>query len=530
MLTIRVPDLLSKLQQLSSVKEVEQTQCLITKSGLFNHPFVISKIISFLSLSPLGSLVYAQAIFEDTTMDNPFVCNTMIRAYAKSVFPIKAIYLYNFMHRKDIKSDHFMYPFGLKACARVLWCNEGDIKCTQLDIACKGAEIHCRLFRLGLDQDCFIQNSLVYLYSQCGFLDLARRVFDKMTEKTITSWNVMISAYDQINDFDSADSLIGSMPGKNVVSWNMLIARYIRLGKIEDAKAVFQEMPERDAVSWNSMIAGYVQIKDYARALALFREMEIANVEATDITLISVLGACAETGALEIGRKIHLSLQQREYKIEGYLSNALVDMYAKCGHLNLAWEVFSELKMKHISCWNAMIVSLAVHGYCEEALRLFSTMEMSVDGARPNRVTFIGVLIACSHKGLVDEGRKFFNRMVNEYKIMPDIKHYGCMVDLLSRCGLLKEAHHMIKTMPFEANSVLWRTLLGACRVHHHVDLAEESFQQLGKMEPLRDGDYVLLSNIYAEAQRWNDVERVRSEMIGSGVPKKPGSSHIGIR
>lgn len=124
----------------------------------------------------------------------------------------------------------------------------------------------------------------------------------------------------------------------------------------------------------------------------------------------------------------------------------------------------------------------------------------------------------------------FFNRMVNEYKIMPDIKHYGCMVDLLSRCGLLKEAHHMIKTMPFEANSVLWRTLLGACRVHHHVDLAEESFQQLGKMEPLRDGDYVLLSNIYAEAQRWNDVERVRSEMIGSGVPKKPGSSHIGIR
>lgn len=530
MLNVRVQDILFKLQQLSSIKEFEQIHSVSTKAGLFNHPLVISKIISFLSLSRLGSLVYAQAIFEDTAMDNPFVCNTMIRAYTKSVFPIKAIYLYNFMHRKDIKSDNFTYPFVLKACARVLWCNVEDMKCSQLDVACKGAETHCRIFRLGLDQDCFIQNSLVYLYSQCGFLGIARCVFDEITEKTITSWNVMISAYDQINDFDSADSLIESMPGKNVVSWNMLIARYVRLGKIEDARAVFQEMPERDAVSWNSMITGYIQIRDYARALALFREMERANVEATDVTLTSVLGACAETGALEIGRKIHLFLKQREYRIEGYLSNALVDMYAKCGHLNLAWEVFTGLKMKPISCWNAMIVGLAVHGYCEEALRLFSTMETSVDGDQPNRVTFIGVLIACSHKGLVEESRKFFNRMVNEYKIMPDIKHYGCMVDILSRCGLLEEAHHMIKTMPFEANSILWRTLLGACRVHHHVYLAEESFQQLSKIEPLRDGDYVLLSNIYAEAQRWNDVEKVRTEMMSSGVPKKPGSSHIGIK
>lgn len=530
MLNSKVPDILSRLQQLSSIKEVEKTQCIITKAGLFNHIFVISKIISFLALSPLGSLVYAQAIFEDTAMENPFVCNTMIRAYSKSVFPMKAICLYNFMHRMGIKSDNFTFPFVLKACARVLWCNEEDMKCSKLDMACKGAEIHSQLFKLGLDQDCFIQNSLVYLYSRCGKMNLAHHVFDEMTDKTITSWNVMISAYDQINDSDSADSLIASMPGKNLVTWNMLIARYVRLGKIEDAQELFQEMTERDAVSWNSMIAGYVQIKDYARALALFHEMEIDNVKATDITLISVLGACAEMGAIEIGRKIHLSLKRRECKIEGYLSNALVDMYAKCGHLNLAWEVFSEIEMRHVSCWNAMIIGLAVHGYCEEALRLFSTMEMSVDGARPNRVTFLGVLIACSHNGLVDESRKFFNCMVNEYRILPDIKHYGCMVDLLSRCGLLKEAHQMIKTMPFEATSVLWRTLLGACSVHHDVDLAEESFQQLFKMESLRDGDYVLLSNIYAAAQRWNDVERVRSDMFGSGVLKKPGSSHIEMK
>ncbi|XP_043707930.1 pentatricopeptide repeat-containing protein At5g15300-like [Telopea speciosissima] len=525
-----VSSVLSILQQLSTMRELGQTQALITKTGLTGYPSVIAKFITFSALSTSGSLAYARAIFEETTMEDTFLCNTMLRAYSQSIFPIEAIFLYNQMQRMNVTSDHFTYPYVLKACARVFPRREEDEKLYGFEISVKGAEIHGRALQTGFVLDHFVQNSLIHLYSHLGFLDLARQVFDEMEEKTVASWNTMIAAYDRINDFESADLLLHSIPVKNVVSWNTLIARYVKLCNIEAARRMFEEMPEKDAVSWNSMIAGYVQSKDYNGALELFRQMQACRVEATDITLTSVLGACAEMGALGFGREIHELLKRQEFKIEGFLGNALLDMYAKCGSLNFAWEVFDGMKMKHVSCWNSMIVALAVHGYCEEALELFSTMEMRFDEVRPNRITFIGVLIACSHKGLVEEGRQYFARMIGEYKIRPDIKHYGCMVDLLSRCGLLDEAYHIIKTMPFDANSVLWRTLLGACRNYGHVELAEEAFRRLAVLEPLRDGDWVLLSNTYAEAKRWDDVERVRNEMIGLRILKKPGSSQIEVK
>ena len=530
MLRASLSYIIPKVQQLSSMKEVEQAQAIITKAGLFTHPYILSKLIAFSALSPLGNLAHAQEMFEESTKDNSFICNTMIRAYTNSIFPIKAISIYNHMIHMNVGSDNFSYNFVLKACGRALKCMDKGVECDGFGVVRKGAEVHGRVVKLGFDRDVYIQNSLVFMYSQCGFVNLARCVFDEMTERSVSSWNIMILAYDQINDFESADYLLELMPHKNVVAWNTLIARHVRLRDIEAARRVFQEMPERDAVSWNTLIAGYVQVKNYAGALALFSEMQISEVEATEVTLISVLGACAETGALEIGRKIHKSLKEKKYKVEGYLGNALVDMYAKCGNLSLAWEVFNELKMKPVSCWNAMIMGLAIHGYCEEALELFAAMELKLDEVKPNRITFIGVLIACSHKGLVEKGREYFNLMIKEYKVIPDIKHYGCMVDLLSRWGLLNDAFQVIKTMPLPPTAVLWRTLLGACRVHGNAELAEEAFQQLAKLKVLSDGDYVLLSNIYAEAERWDDVERVRNEMLSVGVSKKLGFSNIEMR
>lgn len=517
------------LHRLSSLKDVEQIQAFITKVGLLGHTPLIAKLITSTSLSPCGCLAHAQSLFEETAMDDPFVCNTMIRAYARSVFPVKGICIYNHMQRLDFGlSDNFTFNFALRACARVLkWLEEDRAGSCRLEIARKGEEIHCRALKLGFDGDRYVRDSLVFLYSQCGCVELARHVFDEMPERSVASWNMMISAYDQIDDFESADCLFGLMPQKNVVSWNTLLSRYVRLRKIEAAKKLFEEMPERDSVSWNSMIAGYVLVKYYVAALNIFREMQIAKVEATEVTLVSVLGACAETGALDIGRKIHESLKEKHCKIEGYLGNSLVDMYAKCGKLSSARELFNELKVRPVSCWNAMIVGLAVHGHSEEALELFSAMEKRIDEARPNRVTFIGVLIACSHKGLVEEGRRYFDRMIDQYGIVPDKKHYGCIVDLLSRGGLLYEAYQIIENVPPQISSVLWRTLLGACRVHGNVDLAEKCFQQLAELEPLKDADYVLLSNIYAEAERWDDVERLRDDMVSRGVVKILGYSHL---
>ncbi|KAF9594537.1 hypothetical protein IFM89_033507 [Coptis chinensis] len=456
----------------------------------------------------------------------------MIRAYAKSIFPVKGIHIYNEMHCVNVKCDSFTYSFVLKACGRVSLQRNGeqDEGVVAFLFGRKGAEIHCRAIRDGFYCDEFVQNSLIYMYGQCGLVDFSRSVFDEMSQRTVAAWNTVIAVYDRVDDFESANLLFKLSPEKNVVSWNSLIARYSKMGNIEAAKRVFMEMPVRDVISWNSMISSYVQIKDYRQALVLFRAMQNNGVEPTEITLIAVFGACAESGDLILGREIHDLLKQKEFKIDGYLGIALVDMYAKCGSLNVAREVFDMLRMKHVSCWNSMIMGLSVHGYSEDALELFSTMETKCEEVVPDRITFIGVLIACSHKGLVEEGCCYFRRMIDKYNIRPDMKHYGCMVDLFSRWGKLDEAYQVIKTMPFDANSVLWRTLLGSCRTYGNVELAEEAFSMISELEPPKDGDYVLLSNIYADMEKWEDVERMRNVMIELGVLKKPGSSQIAIK
>lgn len=519
------------VNQLSSMLELKQLQAILTKTGFHSHLPFTTKLIFFSALSPMGNLSHAYSLFQQSSMDNPFICNTMIRAFANSSFPLHALYIYNHMQNTNVITDNFTYNFVLKACSKaykfIHECGNGT--CDELVVVSKGAEVHCVVIKVGFEYDPSIQNSLLYMYSQCGLVPVAQHLFDQMKNASLVSWNIMVSAYDRINDSKTVNYILESMPHKNIVSWNTLIARYVRLGNVKEARRVFDCMPERDAVSWNSMIAGCVSARDYAGVLGLFSQMQIAGVKATEVTLISVLGACAESGELEIGNKIHDYLKVCGHKIEGYLGNALLNMYCKCGNLSSAWEIFNGVRMRTVSFWNAMIIGLAVHGYCEEALQLFSEMEKSLGSVRPNRVTFIGVLVACSHKGLVDKARWYFDHMVKQYKIEPDIKHYGCMVDILSRWGLLEEAYTMIKTAPSQNSAVLWRTLLGASRTQGNAELAEVSFQQLAKLKQLTDGDYVLLSNIYAETGRWGEVERLRSEMVHLHVPKQAGYSQIGM-
>lgn len=509
------------LQKVSSLRELKQAHALITKSGLIAHSFLLNKVVILAALPKWGSLEYASSVFGALEVRNPILCNTMIRAYSRSLFPVEAIRIYNDMCLRSARVDRLTYPFVLKALARV--CAVGECEEHKRDLVRKGAEVHGRISRSGLNRDVFVENSLIFMYSQLGRLADARRVFDQMSERTVASWNAMVAAYYRWSEFDSANSLLGMMPEKNVVSWNTVIARYVRSGDIGAARKVFEGMPERDAASWNSIIAGYIQVGDYHSALQLFNQMQIERVGPTETTLVSLLHACAETGALGIGRKLHCLLQAEGFKAEGVLGNALLDMYAKCGNLRLARKVFDEMQMKHVTHWNSMIMASAVHGCSEDALRLFSSMEeASLETAKPNRVTFLGALLACSHQGLVEEGRRIFHAMVQRHAITPDIKHYGCMVDLLSRGGLLQEANWFIRATPFGANPVLWRTLLAASCRHGNLELAEEAFRQLCQIEATGDGDLVLLSNVYAEARRWRD-----GEMIRWGVWKQPGFSQI---
>uniref|UniRef100_A0A5K0VZ11 Pentacotripeptide-repeat region of PRORP domain-containing protein n=2 Tax=Nymphaea colorata TaxID=210225 RepID=A0A5K0VZ11_9MAGN len=456
----------------------------------------------------------------------PFLWNTIIRGYCKSPFPLEALRLYNRMICLGTRADNFTFPFVLNACARAFTIVEADEKCS---LSCKGAEVHCRIVHSGFEGNGFVQNSLIFMYSGYGQVEFARRVFDEMPIRTPVSWNTMIVAYDRCQQVDIANSLREEMPTKNVVSWNSEITKLVKSGHVDAARQLFDQMPERDAVSWNAMIAGYVTQKQYAEALELFRQMQITGDEPTEITVISMLGACAEVGELESGRRIHAYIQEKGFKVEGFMGNALIDMYAKCGCLDLARHVFHRMTMKHVSSWNAMIVGLAVHGQSEEALELFTAMEQTQ--IRPNMVTFLGVLTACIHKGLRDEARRYFRSMSEDYGIKPDIKHFGCMVDLYCRLGMLEEAKQVIDTMPFEPNCVVWRTLLSACRSSEgvNVKLAEKAIQGLLQLGPLEDMDYVLLSNVYAEGRRWKDVATARSIMLDSKVVKNPGYSQIQV-
>nr|XP_043612273.1 pentatricopeptide repeat-containing protein At4g21065-like [Erigeron canadensis] len=306
---------------------------------------------------------------------------------------------------------------------------------------------------------------------------------------------------------------------------NTMVHMYCCCGCVGSARYVFDEMPKWDSVSWSAMIGGYARIGMSTNAVELFREMQIAKVRPDEITMVAVLSACSDLGALELGNWIERSVEREKISKTMQLCNALIDMFAKCGDVDKALRLFRSLDRATIVSWTSVIVGMAMHGRGLEAASLFE--EMVNSGVVPDDVTFIGLLSACSHSGLVDEGRKYFDAMTQEFHIMPRIEHYGCMVDLFSRAGLVKEALEFVENMPIEPNPIIWRTLTAACRLHGELNLGESITKQLIKKEPLHESNYVLLSNIYGKMSKWEEKNRVREKMGEKGMQKIPGSTMI---
>ncbi|CAL5329053.1 unnamed protein product [Camellia sinensis] len=461
----------------------------------------------------------------------------MFQAYSHSSSPLQSLTYYNLMRRSNrVIPDKYTFPFVLKACGR-------------LGLIEKGLEIHCLSAKLGLEFDVFVQNALISMYFQCGFVEFGRMVFDMVPGlvRDVVTWNSVISGYVQSDCCANALKVFGELlddcavrpnevtvvsaltacgrngfldlgtkvHGFSVVSGfdldvflgSSLVDMYAKCGQLEDARKVFDRTPNRNIVCWTSMIAGYVQSDLYKDAIDLFREMQVVGVRADSPTIACVISACGHSGALHQGRWVHGYCERNHIEMNLPVKNALIDMYSKCGDIEKAVEIFHGITKKDVFSWTAMISGLAMNGQSEKALHFFSQMEMSND-VRPNEVTFLGVLSACSHSGFVDKGFYYFEAMTRCYGLTPWLEHYGCMVDLLGRANLLVEAVKFIKSLPIRSDVVIWRSLLFACRSHGNVELAEFAANKIEELEPRKCGARVLLSNVYASASRWSDVKR----------------------
>ncbi|KAL4186190.1 hypothetical protein AMTRI_Chr09g32570 [Amborella trichopoda] len=539
------------IKRCTTIKQVHQIHSLMITTGLSRCNFAMSKIIHFCAVSDPKNLEYALSLFNQVTNPTNFIWNTMIRGFSISQNPQKAILIFTKMLQKSLSPDKHTFPFVLRACVN---SKQGNV-------------IYTHVLKNGLVHDTFVCNSLIAMYSKCDALDCAYRVFDETPQRDVVTWTALIDGYVRANratmglDLFAKMRLVGIEPDeitmvsvlcaiglvgalrlgrcvhahfiepKKVIYDSILgcalLDMYAKCQDIVSARLVFDKMPYGNSIAWSAMITGYIQCGRFKEALDSLQDMHKEGLRPDQAILASVLTGCAQLGALDQGRWIHAYIERNKIDLNLRLGTALIDMYAKCGCIFQAFNVFNSLRNKDVYPWTAMIGGLAMNGSAKVALCLFSKMERV--GIRPNSITYIGVLCACSHGGLVEQGKNHFNRMTQVYGIAPKIEHYGCMIDLLGRAGLLKEAMSMIQSMSMEPSAGVWGALFSACMIHKDVELGEIIGKHLIKLQPHHSGRYMLLANLYALDDRWDDVAYIRRLMKTKGVEKIPGCSLIEV-
>ncbi|KAI3794248.1 hypothetical protein L1987_36877 [Smallanthus sonchifolius] len=397
---------------------------------------------------------------------------------------MESVRMYNLMRQQGIGPVSFTFTSLLKACS-----DDGGVSL--------GMQIHGQVIKFGgFGSDLYVSNTLIDMYMRCDLLDSARKAFDEM-------------------------------PERDAISWTSLIVASTRLGNMVEAGELFDGMPLKDMVAWTTMVMGFSQNAKPREALEYFDRMLEAQVETDEVTLASVISACAQLGATKYAKWVQDVADRAGFGPANniVIGSALINLYSKCGCIEEARNMFDKMKNKNVYSYSSLILGLAMHGCAQEAIDLFE--KMSKTDIKPNKVTFLGVLSACSHAGLVQQGQDFFAEMEKKHSVTRTVDHYTCMVDLLGRAGHIKDAYDVIKTMPMSPHAGVWGALLGACRIHGNPEIAEIAANHLFELEPNAIGNYILLSNTYASAQKWNEVSRIRALFRSKCLKKNPASSWV---
>ncbi|KAL4308507.1 hypothetical protein GQ457_01G024790 [Hibiscus cannabinus] len=528
-----------------------QLHGLVISCGLDSNSMVVNTILSM--YSRCGWLSDGRKLFDTIAQADLVSWNGMISGYVQNGFMEDALCLFNEMISSGVKPDSITFSSFLPVV-------------TALGSLSKGKEIHGYILRHGIPLDMFLKSALIDVYLKCRCVEMARNIYNQSNKVDIVMCTAMISGYvlnglndDALEIFKwlikekiqpNAVTLASVLPacselaaikvGKelhaNIIKNGLddrchvgsaVIDMYAKCGRLDLAHRVFGRLSDRDSVCWNSMITSFSQNGIPEEAIDLFRQMGRTGTKYDCVSISAALSACANLPALHFGKEIHGFMIKSSLFSDLFAKSALIDMYAKCGNLNSAQHVFDMMEEKNEVSWNSIIAAYGNHGRLEDCLALFN--EMLKNKIQPDRVTFLAILSACGHAGKVDDGIHHFKSMTNEYGIPPGMEHYACMVDLFGRAGRLNEAFETIQSMPFSPDAGVWGTLLGACRNHGNVELAEVAASHLFDLDPQNSGYYVLLSNLLADAGHWRSVHKVRSLMKERGVEKVPGYSWIEV-
>lgn len=501
-----------------------------------------------------GRMDMARSVFDKMFERNVVSWTSLMCGFLQQGNARRALAVFKEMGFSDVNPNEFTLSTNVKACGI-------------LGVVDTGMQIHGLCCRSGFECYPVVGNSLLDMYARCGRIYEAAQVFEEMPYKSLISWNAMIAGYahgemgdkslllfqkmqkqGEIPDEYTLTSTLKACSGlgafregsqihafliangfpllaKTIIA-GALIDLYVKCGYLKQARALYNQVEQKSVISWTSLFLGYAQEANLLEAMDFFRELRSSNTRVDGFVLSSIVGVFADYALVEQGKQMH-SYAAKVPADDISVANAIVDMYLKCGQIEEAEKLFNEMQVKNVVSWTVMITGYGKYGLGIEAVNLFKKMQL--DGVEPDGVTYLALLAACSHSGLVEESREYFSRLCGDRHIKPKVEHYGCMVDILGRAGRLNEAKNLIKNIPFKPSTSIWQTLLSSCRVHGNLEMGREIERILLNLDGNNPVNYVMVSNLYADAGYWKESERLRKMVKRKGLKKDAGRSWIEI-